>query len=246
MVYFISGNEGKKAEVSHIFAKHNVLSSLQFLDIDLIEIQGTSKEIIVAKCHDAIRQKEFLRHEVFFVEDTSLSLSALNGFPGPYVKWLEKSMGLSQIYNTVHTLNNCSASVTSTIGLYADGNVSTFEGIVYGEIVPVQNGSFNFGFDPIFKPLGEDTTFSRMSRDRKCAISHRTIALNKLIKQIDKIVSRAMDSKKELLNNPDIVKYHREFSADFDSHRWNYTLCLEDIRKSPLERWVVKAIQNNK
>jgi XTP/dITP diphosphohydrolase len=62
----------------------------------------------------------------------------------------------------------------------ADG-ISTFEGIVNGVILHEKSGSLGFGYDPIFQPDGFNKTFAEMSLEEKSKISHRSIAMNKLI-----------------------------------------------------------------
>ena len=57
-----------------------------------------------------------------------------------------------------------------------------FEGIVKGEITNEKSGNMGFGYDPIFQPEGFSTTFAEMSMEQKSVISHRGIAVQKLIK----------------------------------------------------------------
>ena len=56
-----------------------------------------------------------------------------------------------------------------------------FEGICKGEILKEKQGETGFGYDPIFKPEGYDQSFAEMSADEKNKISHRGLAIQKLI-----------------------------------------------------------------
>lgn len=51
-----------------------------------------------------------------------------------------------------------------------------FVGKCYGKIINEYGGESGFGYDPIFKPDGQDKTFSIMDPEVKNAISHRGIA----------------------------------------------------------------------
>ena len=56
-----------------------------------------------------------------------------------------------------------------------------FEGEVKGEILHKKTGKNGFGYDPIFKPLGHDQSFAQMKMALKNEISHRGVAVKKLI-----------------------------------------------------------------
>ena len=62
--------------------------------------------------------------------------------------------------------------------------VHYFEGRIEGEIMNENKGNKGFGYDPIFRPSGFDYTFAEMSAEEKNAISHRSIATQKLIHYI--------------------------------------------------------------
>ena len=56
-----------------------------------------------------------------------------------------------------------------------------FEGICPGEILTEKRGEQGFGYDPIFKPEGFDKSFAEMSLEEKGAISHRGVAVQRLV-----------------------------------------------------------------
>ena len=56
-----------------------------------------------------------------------------------------------------------------------------FEGVVNGTILEEKKGSDGFGYDPIFRPNGYEKTFAQMSIALKNKISHRGIAVKKLV-----------------------------------------------------------------
>jgi XTP/dITP diphosphohydrolase len=56
-----------------------------------------------------------------------------------------------------------------------------FEGTVNGTIISEPRGAAGFGYDPVFVPDGYNLTFAELGSDLKNSISHRRIALNKLL-----------------------------------------------------------------
>ena len=50
-----------------------------------------------------------------------------------------------------------------------------------GAITTIKRGTDGFGYDPIFIPDGYSKTFAEMNSQEKSSISHRSIALHKMI-----------------------------------------------------------------
>ena len=56
-----------------------------------------------------------------------------------------------------------------------------FEGRVDGQIATEKHGTEGFGYDPIFVPNNHEITFAEMLPEEKNKISHRKIAIDKLL-----------------------------------------------------------------
>ncbi len=169
-LYFLTGNKDKLKEVQ------SILNDVIALDVDVPEIQSLdAHEIIRAKLAEA--QKHHTG--AFMVEDTSLYFEALNGLPGPLIKWFLKTIGSSGLYKLAVAYGNY-AAVAKTIVGYSDAERNTyfFEGMIKGTIVPPRGEGF--GWDPIFQPDGYTKTFGELTREEKNAISMRKIAVEKL------------------------------------------------------------------
>jgi non-canonical purine NTP pyrophosphatase (RdgB/HAM1 family) len=175
-LYFITGNKGKLAEVQ------SILGDVEALDIDLPEIQSLdAHEIIKAKLSEA--QKNHSGE--FIVEDTSLYLKALNGLPGPLIKWFMKTVGNDGLYKMAEAFGDSTAEAKTIIG-YSDqqGQVSFFEGNIAGTIVSPKGEGF--GWDPIFQPEGYSKTFGELTADEKNSFSMRKIAVEQLREYLEK------------------------------------------------------------
>ena len=172
MIKFITGNIDKFAEVNAI------VPNLEQLDIDLPEIQELDAQLIIREKLDAARKHH---SGEFIVEDTSLYLDCLNGFPGPLIKWFKQDIGINGIVDVCAKMGIDGARAKTIIGYAAlDGEIHFFEGSVAGTIVNPKVVS-KFGWDGIFMPDGYDKTFAEMTSEEKNAISHRKIAVTKLV-----------------------------------------------------------------
>ena len=177
-VSIITGSVEKITELKRFFEGVPDISFVQ-KGIDLVEIQELdTNRIMEHKLREAARQ---VRGE-FLVDDTSLFLNALNGFPGPLIKWFKKAIKEEGAWELVKKYPDHRAFVRCTIGY---GNTLTepatfhiFEADVHGVIVePKCKG---YGFDTIFIPDGETKRYSEMTMDEKNACGHRGKAAAKV------------------------------------------------------------------
>ncbi|HWY37326.1 MAG TPA: non-canonical purine NTP pyrophosphatase, partial [Bacteroidia bacterium] len=76
---------------------------------------------------------------------------------------------------------NRKACFKTVIALILNGKEYVFEGAIQGEITHKKEGFQGFGYDPVFKPLGYNQTFAQMKPEEKNKISHRALAVNKLV-----------------------------------------------------------------
>lgn len=127
-----------------------------------------------------------------FADDTGLEVEALNGEPGVLSaryageeKSAEKNMAL--VLTKLKEITNRKAQFKTVISLVIEGKETLFTGIVKGTIIEEKQGNQGFGYDPIFIPDGYNKTFAQMSLDEKNTISHRAIAIQKLIAHLKKL-----------------------------------------------------------
>jgi non-canonical purine NTP pyrophosphatase (RdgB/HAM1 family) len=170
VLYFITSNLGKFKEVKEI------IPNIEMIDLDLAEIQELDAHIIIKqKLKLAIKKHS----GEFFCEDTSLYINSLNGFPGPLIKWLLKSIGDKGTALLVSKYKDKRAIAKTIIGYTNGSDIKFFEGVLEGEIV-FPKGSGGFGWDKIFLPIGYNKTLGEMTLEEKNKISMRKIAFEKL------------------------------------------------------------------
>src|SRR5438552_1780554 len=89
-----------------------LLPKIERSDIDLPEIQEVdSQKIIEVKL-----KRAFIHHKgEFIVEDTSLCFDALNGLPGPFIKWFLKTIGTEGLYKIAQSFENMNATARTII-----------------------------------------------------------------------------------------------------------------------------------
>ncbi len=121
-----------------------------------------------------------------FADDTGLEVEALHNSPGVYSaryagpeKDNLKNMAL--LLENLKGEQNRRARFRTVICLIHDGATHYFEGVVPGTITDNAAGSQGFGYDPVFVPEGYDRTFAEMSMTEKNRISHRALAVEKLV-----------------------------------------------------------------
>ncbi|KAF9148831.1 nucleoside triphosphate pyrophosphohydrolase ham1, partial [Mortierella sp. AD010] len=177
---FVTGNKNKLSEMQDLLGDHFQLDNIS---IDLPEIQGSSIEVAKEKCRKAA---EIAKGPVY-VEDSGLGFGALNGLPGPYIKWFLDGVGIEGLVKMLDGYTDKSAVASCTVA-YSAGPGSEpiiFEGIVKGSVVDPL-GSRHFGWDPIFKPDGYEDTYASMDVTLKNTFSHRFLAVSKLREYLEK------------------------------------------------------------
>ncbi|HEU5291067.1 MAG TPA: RdgB/HAM1 family non-canonical purine NTP pyrophosphatase [Cyclobacteriaceae bacterium] len=181
---FATNNENKIAEIRAQLGSFFLLKKLE--DAGCLEELPETQDTIEGNS----RQKAtyvFDRYNVpCFADDTGLEVEALHGEPGVHSARYagEQKNSEDNIQLLLARLNgsqNRKARFRTVITLAEADGISTFEGIVNGIILEEKRGTLGFGYDPVFQPNGFSKTFAEMSLTEKSKISHRAIAMNKLI-----------------------------------------------------------------
>lgn len=181
---FATNNLHKLTEIQHIIGDSFSLRSLQQIGCfdDIPETAPTLEGNALLKA-----QYIFEKYgKNCFADDTGLEVEALDGRPGVYSARYASDghdfeANIDKILNELEGVNNRKARFRTVIALILNSSVHYFEGIVNGEIISERKGSKGFGYDPVFRPLGYENTFAEMPLLEKNKISHRALAVSKLV-----------------------------------------------------------------
>lgn len=183
-IVFATSNAHKITEVADMLPAHFNIQGLT--DIGCTgEIPETSATIR----GNAVQKARFVAdgYKVdCFAEDTGLEVDALHGEPGVVTARYagparDDQANMAKVLGKLTGQSDRGAQFRTVIALILDDELHTFEGIVRGHIAHEQLGEEGFGYDPIFVPEGYEVSFAQMDRTTKNAISHRGIAVRKLI-----------------------------------------------------------------
>lgn len=144
---FITGNQNKANYLSKSLGL-----SLEHQKVDLDEIQSLDPKVIIE--HKVKQAYQIIKKPVL-VEDTSLVFNALNGLPGPFVKFfVEAPNGLENMCRMLDGFTDRSAYGTAIYGYYNGQEYRFFEAKLHGLIAQHPCGDGGYGWDSIFIPNG--------------------------------------------------------------------------------------------
>jgi XTP/dITP diphosphohydrolase len=180
---FASSNEHKVNEIRAIVDEAIHLKSLNDIAcFDDIPETGSTFEENAGQKSRYIYQK--YRCDCF-ADDSGLEIDTLNAEPGvnsaQYSGTRDFQQNMQLVLNRMEGQKNRTARFRTVISLLLNGSEYLFEGSIEGKIMQEQSGSMGFGYDPIFKPDGYEISFAEMDPSEKNRISHRAIAVKKLI-----------------------------------------------------------------
>ncbi len=123
-------------------------------------------------------------------DDSGLEVDALNGEPGVFSARYAGEHGnhennMIKLLKNLEGIENRAAQFRCVITLIINGVANPFEGIIRGKIIHQKRGLQGFGYDPLFVPDGYERTFAEMSIEEKNPISHRGLAVAKMIAFLD-------------------------------------------------------------
>lgn len=189
-IVFATHNKHKLFEVSKMLPNNVYLINLNDINCTA-DIPETSETI----AGNAMQKANYIKDNfglACFADDTGLEIDALNGAPGVYsARWAGENCSYQD--NVKKTLlhlkgeKNRSARFKTVIALIINGETHLFKGVVEGDITEHPIGDSGFGYDPIFKPKGHSQTFAEMHEDLKNKISHRAMAVKKLVEFLSAI-----------------------------------------------------------
>lgn len=185
---FATGNQGKVNEFRQMLGEEYEIYSMKDLnlDIDIVEDGKTFEENAVIKAKAVMEATG----EMVLADDSGFEVDCLNKEPGIYSA---RYMGEDTPYSIKNQelLRRCEgvpeekrdARFVCVIACaYPDGSVDTATGIIEGKIAHEPKGENGFGYDPIFFLPERGCTTGELPPEEKNQISHRGIAIRKMVK----------------------------------------------------------------
>ncbi|MCY1703302.1 RdgB/HAM1 family non-canonical purine NTP pyrophosphatase [Deinococcus sp. SL84] len=119
-------------------------------------------------------------------DDSGIEVDALDGQPGVYSARFGDCASDTErntyLLDRLRGKSDRRAHFRSVVILaYPDGDMECYEGVVSGTLLEGPRGTQGFGYDPLFVPDGETRSFGEMSVEEKRPLSHRGLALKKLL-----------------------------------------------------------------
>lgn len=181
---FASNNKNKIKEIQLLLP-----DSIQILSLEDIGCTEDIPETADTIEGNAILKANYVTQKYgydCFADDSGLEVAALNGEPGVFSARYagepkNDENNIDKLLANLKDVNNKKANFKTIICLNMKGEQHLFTGIINGQIIEERIGNNGFGYDPIFVADGYEKTFAELSLEEKARISHRGIAVKKLI-----------------------------------------------------------------
>lgn len=212
-IVFATANTNKINEIQAIIPDNIKLLSLA--DIGCTEEIPETQSTIEGNASQKAFYVYDNYHFNCFADDTGLEVEALQGHPGVLSaryagEHKNADDNMNKILLEMQDVNNRNARFKTVISLVMEGKEIQFEGIVNGTILTEKRGTNGFGYDPIFAPdltlnpspigeelgmrwretgqeVGRKISFAEIDLSEKNKISHRAMAVNKLVEYLNRL-----------------------------------------------------------
>jgi len=115
-------------------------------------------------------------------DDSGFCVAALGGAPGVHsARWAgperDFARAMARVQEAIGNNPDRRAWFISALALaWPDGHAETFLGRVDGSAIWPPRGTYGFGYDPMFRPLGSPLTYGEMTPEQKLPDTHRARA----------------------------------------------------------------------
>lgn len=182
-----TSNPGKLQEMQEYLTGLEVELMLKPAELEIEETGHTFRENAVIKASEVAKAMG----EWAIADDSGLAVDALNGAPGIYSARYGKSDQdrINRLLKELKNQPNRQAQFICAIAISRpDGTIALqTEGICHGEILTATRGENGFGYDPIFYVPNQQQTFAEMSPEIKNKVSHRGLAFEQLLPQLQQL-----------------------------------------------------------
>lgn len=188
-IILASNNQGKIREFKKILSRFNInVKSLADIDYheEIVEDGNSFFENALIKAKTI---HEYTNLAVIS-DDSGICVDALDGAPGIYSARYggvdgDQARNLLLLKNMENETNRRAHFHCSIVLYLGKDNYHEFSGKVFGNLDYMEKGENGFGYDSIFIPEGYDVTFGLFDPEEKNKISHRGIAISKLVQFLE-------------------------------------------------------------
>ena len=182
-IVFATGNTNKLKEINSAI---NCFKIVGLKDLGITEEIPETGDTLMK---NALQKVKYVYDKTgfdCFSDDTGLEIEALNYRPGVYSAMYagpdcNAEDNIQKVLLELDKTPNRNAQFKTVIALILNGKEHFFEGAIKGVILKEKAGVDGFGYDPIFRPTGYEESFAEMTIEQKNEISHRGLAVKKLI-----------------------------------------------------------------
>jgi len=186
-----SHNEGKVREIRDLLAPFGI-ETVSAGELGLPEPEETATTFI-GNAELKARAAAEASGLPALSDDSGLAVDALGGDPGIYAaRWAEKpscegggrdfDMAMWHVNDRIGDGVRTARFICALCLAYPQGDAESYEGKVEGEIIWPPRGDKGFGYDPIFRAIGDTKTFAEIDPQEKHDKSHRADAFAKFLK----------------------------------------------------------------
>lgn len=191
-----SNNEHKIKEIKEMLSQFpfEVLSLEEaYINIDVEETGSTFMENAEIK---AVEIFKIANGNMVLADDSGLEVESLNGDPGVFSARFAGEHGNTKANNEklLYLLEGADEErrkakfICAMVLIVNEDKIVKVQGEAEGIITAEFRGEEGFGYDPLFFVKEFKKTFAQMSSKEKNSISHRGRALNKLKKELEKLI----------------------------------------------------------
>ena len=179
---------------THNLHKLEEIRSTMVVELNLVSLKDLNFNKYIPETGSSFEENAKIKSDVIFKlfnkdvmsDDSGLEVSVLNGAPGVFSARYSgdnatDKENVLKLLGVLKNEGNRKACLRTVISLQWKNKHCFFEGKIDGHIAHVPTGLNGFGYDPIFIPDGYDISFAEMESAEKNKISHRALAIKKMV-----------------------------------------------------------------
>ena len=181
-----TNNAHKLKEIREILSPYHItVYVMKDLNIDIGDVEENGKTYFENALIKANALKEKTKMPII-ADDSGIEIEALNNEPGILSARYASSFGgypqtFEHIFKELKGKSRKARFVCDIVLVNVEDKPLRFEAIVPGKIVEKVTDDSDFGYDPIFIEDSLNKTYASMSEEEKNRVSHRGLALKKLL-----------------------------------------------------------------